>query len=507
MPEETQQPPEKQSPPAEETPAEQLEQATEPAEETAEAAEDKLPKNQVTVEDAGTLRKKITVEVPRERIEAKFDEMFGELNRTAHVPGFRIGRAPRRLIEKRFGKEVAEDVRNAMVGEAVGAALEEAQFKAIGEPEIKLDEIKLPDEGPLTFSLEVEVAPEFELPEYKGVEIKRPVVRVTDEHVETALGDFRRRYGKLRPVDGPAAEGDTVVADVSIRGDGVESKAVNQELRVAPGSLTGIPLEDLGRTLAGKKAGARCRLKTKVPAGHPTENWRDKEVTISFKIQEVKRLELPVLDEAFAAQAGFASVQAMRDSVRAGLQHRMSLEQSRLMREQVRRFLLESTPLEVPENLAQRHTVRLLQRRAVELMLRGVPRDDIERNLEQLEKQASELAARQLKLAFIMGKLAETEGIEVDDAEVNARIAQLARQYNRRPERVRQEMRNEGTFDELIVAMREEKAVDKVLESARITDVTDDQAEPSQQQDESAGTQKPRGKAAGKSGKAIKRPK
>ena len=136
--------------------------------------EDNLPKNTVEVEDAGTLKKKITVTVYRDKIDAKRDEMFGELGTSAQVPGFRIGRAPKRLLEKRFGKEVSQDVRNSLIGESVGEAIKETELKTLGEPDIKLDEIELPDTGDLSFSFEVEVAPEFDLPKLKGIPVNKP---------------------------------------------------------------------------------------------------------------------------------------------------------------------------------------------------------------------------------------------------------------------------------------------------------------------------------------------
>ncbi len=132
---------------------------------------DDLPKNTVEVEDVAALKKKVAVTVPRGRIDAKMNEMFGELRTTAQVPGFRVGRAPQRLVEKRFGKEVAQDVRNALVGESIGSAIEDAELKTLGEPNIDLDTIELPDSGDMTFSFEVEIEPQFDLPDTGGIKV------------------------------------------------------------------------------------------------------------------------------------------------------------------------------------------------------------------------------------------------------------------------------------------------------------------------------------------------
>ena len=114
----------------------------------------------VSIQDVGTLKKKITVTIPRTDIDGKRDEMFGELSSSAQIPGFRVGHAPKKLIEKRFGKEIGQDVRNSLIGESIGDAIEQAELKTIGEPDINLDEIELPEEGDMQFDFEVEIEPE-----------------------------------------------------------------------------------------------------------------------------------------------------------------------------------------------------------------------------------------------------------------------------------------------------------------------------------------------------------
>ena len=504
MTEETTNAPEQAQPQAAaEPPAPAEAQPAEAAETEAEATEDKLPKNEVTVEDAGTLRKKLTVAVARERIDAKFDEMFGELGRSAQVPGFRIGRAPRRLIEKRFGKEVADDVRNALVGEALRTAVDDEGLKILGEPDIKLDEITLPEKGEMTFSFEVEVAPDFELPDYKGIEVKRSTIEITDEHVERGLRTMLAPQGKLKPVDAPAEEGDIIEADVRITGEGIDQASSNVELRVAPGQIEGIPIEDLPEAVKGKKAGQSCSLKTKVPAGHPNEQWREKDVEIAIEIKDVKRLELPELTDQFAVGAGYASADELRGLARRSMEARLEAEKQQALHAQVCKFLLDNTKFDLPEGVSTRHTQRVLDRRFAELLLRGVGREEIERNLQRLQSEAAEQAAGDLKLSFILAKVAEAEGLEVDEGQVNARVAQIARQQKRRPERIRTELANEGRLEQLAASMLEEKVIDKVLESARIVEVGEDE-KPAAKDKPAKAKGKPRPKAAAKGGSSKK---
>lgn len=437
----------------------------------AEQAQDTGPKNKVTVEEAGTLRKRIIIEVPREKLDAKFTEMFGDLGKSALVPGFRIGHAPRRLIEKRFGKEVGNDVRNSLVGEAIGAALEDLKLNTVGEPELKLEEIVLPHEGPLTFHFEVEVGPEFELPEYKGIEVKRPLAEATPEMVDKMLTNYRRAYGKLSVVDGPAAEGDVVTADVKITGEGIDVARPAMEMRVGAFQIEGIILEDLGKTLSGASAGQSRSAKVTVPAVHPTEEWRGKEVTIEFAITQVRRTELAELNDAFAAGAGYGTVEGLRQAIQARLTDDLANQQANAVQEQVAKFLMDNTKLEVPEGVASKHARSLLSRRYMDLLNRGVPQEQIDQNFQQLADSASAQAREDMKLSFILDKIATAENIDVEEAEVNSRIAALAAHSNRRPERLRQELASQGRLLEVVTAMRQDKALAKVVELAKVVDV------------------------------------
>ncbi|MCD6378758.1 MAG: trigger factor [Planctomycetes bacterium] len=462
---------EKTSKEQKESEAEKTEAADTVADENqAPAEQEELPPDAVTVEEIDTLRRKVTVRVDKSKIESKFDEMFGELGRSAQIPGFRIGRAPRRLIEKRFGKEIAADVRNAVVAEAMDKALKQADFKPFGNPEIKLEEIELPENDDLTFSFEVDVVPEFELPDYEGIEITRPSVEITDKQVDDALEGYRRGYGRFVPTDKPAQKDDVILADVVISGEGIDHKVPNAEMRVAAGEVEGIPIENLADVLTGARAGETCEVSTKVPAAHPREDWRDKQVKITFEVKDVKRLELPELNDAFAERLGFGSLSELRQAIRDDLEARANFQQRQSMHEQVKKFLLDNTDFELPKEHTQRLADRILTRRYINLLNLGVPREKIDENLQKLRQEASEQAAVEMKLYFILDKLAQEMQIEVDDAEVNARIAQIAARYNRRPERLRREMTDDGSLEELIATIRSEKAIEKVLEKAKIVD-------------------------------------
>lgn len=470
----------------EETPANEADAAAQ----NQDQPEDNLPANTVEVEEVGMLKKKVTVTVHRGRIDGKLDEMFGELSTSAQVPGFRIGRAPRRLIEKRFGKDVGDDVRNALVGESIGDALEEADLKTLGEPDLKLDEIELPDSGDMTFSFEVEVKPEFELPKTKGITVNKEAFDVDDEKIDHYIQNIREGQARYEKTDDPAGEGDSLLASAKIAGDGVEHENPRVQLRVAAGVVEGLPLVDLGKELAGKKIGDVVTLKTTAAESHPNEDWQGKELTIELTIHEVSRRILPEIDDAFATTAGFDSLEDFRKYIAENLKTRVESEIQRSLRKQICDYLVDNTEFDLPAGAVTRHAQRTLQRQMVELMQGGVPREKIQENQAELQAAAEKTATRDLKLSFILTKIAEQQEIEVSDDEINSRVAQIASLYNRRPERLRQELAADGTLQQVGVSVREDKAVDKLLEEASVVDVKPEKKKPEEKKQAKAKAKK-----------------
>lgn len=452
---------------------------------TSEAQEDqqedrqdeKLPKNTVEVEDAGKLKKKITVTIYRDKIDAKRDEMFGELGTSAQVPGFRVGRAPRRLLEKRFGNEVSQDVRNSLIGESVGEAIEESQLKTLGEPDIKLEEIKLPDDGDLSFDFEVEVAPEFDLPKLKGIDVKKVVSEVDDAKVDEYIQNLREGRASYEKTDDPASEGDGIMAAAKITGDGVEFETPRVHLRVAPGSVEGLPLVDLARDLSGKKVGDVVTVKATAPEAHANDDWKGKDLTVELTVHEVARRSLPEVDDAFVSSIGFETMQEFRDFIASRLKDQVESETKQNLRQQICDYLLKSTDFELPAGVTARHTHSILQRQYVNLMQHGVTREKIEESQAELLGAAEEQAKNDLKLSFILGNILEGMDIDVNDDEINSRIASIATQQGQRPERMRQELAADGTIQQIAISIREEKAIDKLLEDAKIADITPQEAE------------------------------
>lgn len=449
------------------------------AEEKPEAPKDeeesKGPENIVTIEDAGPCKKKVLVEIPEEAIKKATDEQFTELHKGAEVPGFRKGRAPRRLLEKRFGKDVAEQVKLKLLADASDSALKDNDLQTLGEPDVDFENIELPDEGPLKFDFEVEVRPEFDLPPLKGIPVTKTKLEVSDEQIDREVKQMQRLSGVWTPraeADAVEAE-DQIVADVLLKVEGVdeEEKLDNSEVYVrANGFVGAIPVEKLDELLIGAKAGDTKETSVDVPKTFFREEYRGKKVDVKIEVKDVKWLKPGELDENLFKQIGVEDEEELREKIQDTLQGRLEEQGRTEMTEQIYKHLLDNTDFELPLDVVGQQATSVLQRQYSNLIMRGLSREQLEEQIEQLKASSEQQAEQQLKTFFIMDKVAEKLDISVNEEEINGHIAQLAMQRQQRPEKMREQMAKDGSLDQFSLEVRQNKCIAKLLETAEVSE-------------------------------------
>jgi trigger factor len=428
----------------------------------------------VTVADAGPATKKVSVEIPADRIKEKLTEQFKELRQKAILPGFRPGRVPAKLVERKFGVEIKEQVRRDLIRESYEQAVAANKLAVLGEPAFDAgSNITLPEAGPLNYTFEVEVQPEFTLPSLTGIPVKRPKVEVKEENVDQAMANLREQQGTLVPIeDGGIVAKDMITADVHVKVDGkVVGHQHDAQLVARPAKIGGIEVPDFADRVAGAKAGETRSISIQGPEGHPNEAVRGKLVELEVTIKDVKRLELAEVTPEFLSDLGFDTEQQVRDALREQMVERISYDVAQAQREQVQKYLLDNTTLDLPTRLSVKQVDRVVQRRAMDLVMRGIPQEQVLSRVELLRAGAADEAARELKLFFIVQKIADDQQTEVSEGELNGRIAMLASQRGERPDKLKSEMAKDGSLENLYIQMREQKALDKVLESAAIEEV------------------------------------
>lgn len=451
-------------------------------EEQAKADADKLKEAiDVAIDEIGTLRKRLTITVPKEIVQERLEDQFSELQRQRDVPGFRKGRAPRRLVEKAYGSEVRDLLKDQIASQAYMAAVEKEELDVLGDPAIDFEKIEMPEEGALEFSCEIEVKPDFELPKLEGIPIDKPAVTITEEDIDQQVERLQMRFGNYVPVEDAEIQADDLVtADVKITvGDTTLFEQTNEQFAARPSRIEDFVLDNLGDDLAGAKVGETRTVEVDVPDDYEVEEHRGKKAEFTFTIRDIKRLDVPELNDEFAQMLGLENVDELRTMIRAESESHIDQEIQRGMREQIRKYLAENTELDVPAGLSSRQTQRVVQQQVVDMQRQGLPDVEIEKRLDELQTTAQEAAATEIKMFFILEKLAEEFDITVTEDEINGQVAQIAQRMNRRFDRVRDELARHGRLQALYVRLREEKVIDRLLQDAEITEVSREEADES----------------------------
>ena len=432
-------------------------------------------KNTVTIEQVGPCKKKVIIEVPHETIESVTDEQYESLRKEALVPGFRKGRAPRRLLEKRFGKETSEQIKLKLLADASDSAIKDNELSILRDPDIDYERIELPSDGPLKFDFEVEVRPQFDLPPLEGIPVNKTKLEVTDEQIDREIEQMRRWSGMWTPrEDGVVQLDDRIIADALLKAETIEEeqKLDNIEIHVRHNGFVGaVPVEKLDELLVGAKVGNAREASVDVPKTYFREEYRGQKVNVRITVKDVKWLKPAPLDEDFLRRFDVEDENELTEKMRDVLQSRLEQQSRTEMTNQIYRYLLDNTDFELPLDVVAEHSTTLLQRQYSNLLMRGLSRDQLEQQMEQLRASSEQQAIEQLKTFFIMDKVADALDMDVTEEEINGHIARLAIQRGQRPERMREQMLRDGSFTQFRLQVREEKCVAKLLESAKLTEV------------------------------------
>ncbi len=467
------------------------------------------------------------VEVPEETIKEVADEQYRELRRDAVLPGFRKGRAPRRLLEKRFGKETSEQIKVKLLAEASEAAIKDQKLDILGDPEIDYEhhraardrpaEVRIPGRDPAAVR-SAGAGRHPGDPAQAGSD--RGPDRPRDRAVAAVVGRLDaagRRYGRAGRPDhrrGPAEPG----ADGRREGQAgrpgrgqdrrrepaptylpeAETKLDNAEIYVRPNGFVGsVPVEKLDELLVGAAVGDKKTTTVEIPKTYFREELQGRKVNIEIEIKEIKYLKPAEVNEHFLQRYEVQSVEELREKIRDNLQARIESQVRNDMSEQVYQYLLDNTKFDLPLDIVSRQAGNVLQRQYMNLLSRGLSRQQVEEQMEQLRAGSEEQAKQQLKTFFIMDKVAEKLEIEVSEEEINGDIARVAIQRGQRPEKLKEQMERDGSLAQFRLDVRQSKCISKLLETANITE-----AAPEEKPEKSKRSKKKKSAAEPEEGKA-----
>ncbi len=456
---------------------------------------------QVDMRDVGPCKKHIKVTIERASIESKLDKKFSELRGQASVRGFRPGKVPRKIIERHFHKDVFDQVKAEVLLQSLEQLAEEHEVAPLSAPDINPGAIEIPKEGPLVYEFDVEVRPDFTLPDYKGIKIRRPVKEFSDADVEAEKRRLLAQYGQLVPKsDGTAEVGDYLTADITTRdGDRLVSELKETQVRIEPRLVFKDAVADhFGDQVTGAKPGDCREVDLTMSERVADATLRGKTVKATFAIKDLKTLRLPELTHELLHEFGVHSEEQLDERLRVLLQWRLQYQQRQSARQQVMSKITAATEWQLPEDLLRRQARKALARKVMEMRNSGISEQEILARRQLLEQDALSSTAEALKEHFVLQKIAEVEKIDVDDDDLNDEIERMAEREDESPRRIRARLEKEDLLDALAAEIIERKALDLILEIAEYEDVplgqeedqqvaaVDEQAVPGEMPDPSA---------------------
>ena len=427
----------------------------------------------VEITSSGPCLRHVVVRVPRGDIDAMHDLAVGELVDTAEVPGFRKGHVPTGLIAKRFRRELSDEVKQKVLVGSLEQLAEDHDLQPINEPNLDVDMIEIPEEGDFEYEFDVEVRPEFDLPDYKGLTIDRPVREVSDEDVDSYLDQFLLQYSHFHDHDGPAEAGDSIVANLEFAHGGEVVRTIEEamlELRPVL-RFQDAELEGFDELMAGVAAGEDRNTEITVAAEADNVAMRGETLALSLSVTAVKKPHLPDLDDEFFDRLGVENEEALKDALRDTLERQAEFGQRQDTRSQVLERITESADWDLPEELVSKQTDNALRREILEMQQAGFTPQEIQARENEIRQHAISTTRQAIKEHFVLDRIAEEENIEVAGQDLDVEIQMMAMQAGENPRRLRARLIKSGMIENLEAQVRERKAIEVILDNAEFNDV------------------------------------
>ena len=430
----------------------------------------------ITVENLAPCKKLLRVEVDAQAVDEAFDAVTKDFQKQASLPGFRPGKAPRAMVLKKYEPDIKDEVKRKLIGDSYRKALDEKKIAVIGYPDI--EEIQFGRGQALQFAATIETAPEFQLPEYKGLPAKREAKSVTAADVDRAIELLAKQHVKFETVARELRPGDVAVVNYTGTCDG---KPITDTAPTAKG-LTGQKnfwvdaapdsfIPGFADQLIGARAGDKRTVNVDFPADFVTKQLAGKKGVYEVEVVEVKEKSLPPIDDAFAKKYDAENLPKLREGVQRDLENELKYSQAKAVRGQIIRALLTATNFDLPETAVAHETRNVVYDIVRENSQRGVARDLIEKQKDEIYSAAAQSAKERVKLSFLIQRIAEKEGIQVSQDEVLKRVQSLAMAYQIPLEKFLKDLQKRNGVRELYDQVAHEKVLAFLEQNAKIEEV------------------------------------
>jgi trigger factor len=431
----------------------------------------------VTVNDVGPCKKLLRVELTEAEVEAKFAEMEEDFKKHASLPGFRKGKAPKDLVLKSYSKDIKEEAQRKLVGESYREAVKQQNLSVYNLLEV--EEPQLERGKPASYTATLELQPQLELPNYRGLPARREARTVAEPDIDHAIELLRARLATFQKVERGAGDGDIAVVNYEGTCDGKpllelapESRGLATQQNFWVEIKEGGFLPGFAAQLKGAAAGAKLTVNVDIPADFPSQALAGKKAVYAVEVVEVKERVLPALDDAFAKSWEATDVQGLREGVRQDLQNELNDKLRRDVREQVVRALVTPMNFDMPESAILAETRNVVYEIVRENQQHGMSKESIDQHKDEIFNAANSAARERVKAGFIFQKIAEKEGIKVSQHEFDARVFSMAKSMKMSPDKLLKEIEKRDGIHQIAQQILSEKVIDFLQQNAKIEDVS-----------------------------------
>ena len=428
----------------------------------------------VSVKDAGSCRKTLTIEIPADKISEERADTLKAYLKYADIPGFRKGKAPKHVVATKFAKEINQELQERVLPKYYHEALQQSELKVVNV--VDATEVEIVIDQPVSFDVTVDVEPEFKLPKYVDIPVKEEKNDVTDEQVQEQIDGIRNQHANFDEVEGKTVEaGDMGQLTYEATIDGTSLEEVVPEAKgIGSGEGYWVSADEhafipgMGEAIIGLKAGDKKEVAVNFADNFMVKELAGKKAVYNVEVTGVRVRTLPEIDETFLASLQVESEEVLRSTIREQLEaqaENMALGQKH---DQIVKYLVKKTKLDVPESIVQRQTRNIMYDIMNQRMQAGQTQEQIGEQQEAIAKEAEERAVENVKLRYIGLGIATEQKFEANEIEIEEEIATMAIHQRKDAQELRKEMEKDDSLDSVGEQIRFNKALDYMVDNAKI---------------------------------------
>lgn len=422
----------------------------------------------VEVENLDRVKKKVQVSLDEVKVQAMREAVFEEVRRKVTIKGFRPGKVPKSIVASYYKDMIDDEVKRKIVESTMAEAFLEAKVDPVSEPRVVFPE----DGSETSYSMECEVLPEFELPQYKGLEVEVEGLKITDEEVDNRIDALRKMHAELvmKTEDEPAKKGDLVIIQYEGFHQGKPVKDLKSDAYpVALGTPDLMPEFENG--LTGLRVNEETELTVNFPADNPDKDIAGKEVLFKILVKDIKEQHTPELTDEFAKDAGFEDVVSLREGITGEIRKEKESQKRMATNAKIVDALLAGTDIPVPPRMLEKRVEAMAQDARMRMRVNRLGEEQEARIALSLKAEMEPEAEKRIRAELVLSKIAEAEGITVDDTDVDDRLKRIAEDTKRAYDFVKGFYEKNGLLDGLRASILEEKSLELVINNATIREI------------------------------------